>query len=409
VRGDKGEVVEYIAICQDTSDRRDLEARLRQSQKMEAVGRLAGGVAHDFNNLLTVITGYSERLLAQLDADDARRKAADAIKRAADRAAALTHQLLAFSRRQVLAPKVIDLNAIVGAMHKLLRRLIGEDIELVTIAGAGLWPVKADPNQFEQVIMNLAVNSRDAMPRGGVLRIETANVDLDAEFTRHHVGLQPGAYVMLAVSDTGCGMDEHTLGHLFEPFFTTKEQGKGTGLGLSTIYGIVKQSGGYIWVESEPGRGATFRIYLPRVHEAVDAQPVSGQEATAPRGWETVLLVEDEESVRLLLRDSLRRFGYAVVDAASGPEAIEIADRHDGPIHVLLTDMVMPHMNGWEVAETVMARRPGIKVIYMSGYIEHALPENRGLDAGIAFLGKPFSPDALGWKVREVLDRRNES
>ena len=404
VRDPNGRITEFIAFGQDTSGRRDLEARLRQAQKMEAVGRLAGGVAHDFNNLLTVITGYSERLLNGLGEGDPLRRGAEAIKRSADRAAALTQQLLAFSRRQILAPRVLDLNAVVTNMHKLLQRLIGEDIELVLRPGEGLGRVKADPNQVEQVLMNLAVNSRDAMEKGGTLTIETSNVEFNASYAARHVGLQPGNYVMLAVTDTGCGMSAETQAHLFEPFFTTKEQGKGTGLGLSTIYGIVKQSGGYVAVESELGRGSTFRVYLPRIEEALDAA-LSPQESTAPRhGSETILLVEDEEAVRNLLRDILRRFGYTVLEASNGPEAIEICHSHLGPIHLVITDMVMPQMSGWEVAEAVGMLRPKARIIYMSGYIEHVVVEERVLEAGVAFLGKPFTPETLGRKVREVLD-----
>jgi two-component system cell cycle sensor histidine kinase/response regulator CckA len=403
VRDAAGRITEFIAFGQDISGRRDLEARLRQSQKMEAIGRLAGGIAHDFNNLLTVITGYSERLLAGFGEDDPLRKGAEAIKRSADRAAALTQQLLAFSRRQILSPKVLDLNSVVGNMNKLLQRLIGEDIQLVTQPADDLGRVKADPNQIEQVIMNLAVNSRDAMPQGGTLTIQTANVTLDRPLATQHVGLEAGRYVMLTVGDTGSGMGPEVQAHLFEPFFTTKPQGKGTGLGLSTIYGIIKQSGGHIWVESEAGRGTTFRIYLPRIDEPADAAAAAETRA-APRGSETVLLVEDEDAVRQLLRDVLRRYGYTVLEAANGPEAIDLCRTHPGPIHLVVTDMVMPQMSGWEVADAVSALRPKTKLVYMSGYIEHVVVEERVLDTGIAFLGKPFTPEALGRKVREVLD-----
>jgi two-component system, cell cycle sensor histidine kinase and response regulator CckA len=404
VRDESGRITEFIAFGQDTSARRDLEARLRQSQKMEAVGRLAGGVAHDFNNLLTVITGYSERLLMGLADDDPLRKGAEAIKRSADRAASLTQQLLAFSRRQIMATKVLDLNTVVANMNKLLQRLIGEDVELVTRPASDLGRIKADPNQIEQVIMNLAVNSRDAMPQGGTLTIETSNVMLDKAYAARHLGLQPGPYVVLAVTDTGCGMDQETQSHLFEPFFTTKEQGKGTGLGLSTTYGIVKQSGGYIWVESEVGRGSTFRIYLPRIEEASDAASLVAEVRSAPHGSETILLVEDEEAVRHLLRDILRRYGYTVLEAENGPVAIELCKAFDGPIHLVVTDMVMPQLSGWEVADAVSALRPKARIIYMSGYIEHVVVEQRVLESGVAFLGKPFTPETLGRKVREVLD-----
>jgi PAS domain S-box-containing protein len=404
VRDEDGRISEFIAFGQDTSDRRDLEARLRQSQKMEAVGRLAGGIAHDFNNLLTVITGYSERLLVGLPDEDPLRKGAEAIKRSADRAASLTQQLLAFSRRQIMAPKVLDLNSVVANMQKMLQRLIGEDVELVTRAGADLGRVKADPNQIEQVLMNLAVNSRDAMPRGGTLIIETANLLIDKGFAARHVGVQPGPSVMLSVTDTGCGMDDDTLSHLFEPFFTTKEQGKGTGLGLSTTYGIVKQSGGYIWVESQVGAGTTVRIYLPRIDEVAEAPSATAEKSGAPPGSETILLVEDEEAVRNLLRDILRRYGYSVLEAENGPRAIEVCQAHPGPIDLVITDMVMPLMSGWEVADAVSSLRPKARLIYMSGYIEHVVVEQRVLESGVAFLGKPFTPETLGRKVRQVLD-----
>jgi signal transduction histidine kinase/CheY-like chemotaxis protein len=404
VRDDAGRISEFIAFGQDTSDRRDLEARLRQAQKMEAVGRLAGGIAHDFNNLLTVITGYTDRLLGGLRSDDPLRKGAEAIKRSADRAASLTQQLLAFSRRQIMAPRVLDLNHVVANMNKMLQRLIGEDVELVTRLAPDLGRTKADPNQLEQVIMNLAVNSRDAMPRGGTLTIETSNAQLDRSFAARHVGLQPGSYVMLSVIDTGCGMDAETQSHLFEPFFTTKEQGKGTGLGLSTTYGIVKQSGGYIWAESEVDHGTIFRIFLPRMEESAELPPPAPEVRAAPHGSETILLVEDEEAVRHLLRDVLKRYGYTVLEAEDGMRAVEICREHEGPIDLVVTDMVMPQMSGWEVADAVSSLRPKARVIYMSGYIEHVVVEQRVLESGVAFLGKPFTPETLGRKVREVLD-----
>jgi two-component system, cell cycle sensor histidine kinase and response regulator CckA len=408
VRDASGRIIEFIAFGEDISGKRDLEARLRQSQKMEAIGRLAGGIAHDFNNLLTVITGYSERLLSGLADDDPMRKGAEAIKRSADRAAALTQQLLAFSRRQILSPKVLDLNTVVGNMNKLLQRLIGEDVQLVTKPAEDLGRVKADPNQIEQVIMNLAVNSRDAMPQGGTLTVQTANVTLDRPLATQHVGLEAGRYVLLSVGDTGCGMSFEVQAHLFEPFFTTKPQGKGTGLGLSTIYGIIKQSGGHIWVESEPGQGTTFRIYLPRIDEPADSV-AAVETRTAPQGSETILLVEDEDAVRHLLRDVLKRYGYSVLDAANGGDAIELCRSHPGPIDLVVTDMVMPQISGWEVADAVSALRPKAKIIYMSGYIEHVVVEERVLDTGVAFLGKPFTPEALGRKVREVLDGERQA
>ncbi len=382
---------------------RQSEERLLQAQKMEAVGRLAGGVAHDFNNFLTVIGGFGERLLRGLHAGDARRRDAEEIRRAAERASDLTRQLLAFSRRQVLAPKVLDLNAVVAGMGAMLRRLIGEDIDLVTVLDPALGHVKADPGQLEQVVMNLAVNARDAMPRGGKLTIETRNVELDEAYAGEHVSVNPGRYVMLAVSDTGCGMDAETRARLFEPFFTTRERGKGTGLGLATVYGIVKQSGGNIWVYSEPGRGTSFKIYLPRVEEAVEAAQAAGAIGGSLRGSETVLLVEDEEGVRTLVREVLVRHGYTVLAARHGGEALLICERHEGPIHLMVTDVVMPEMSGRELAERLAPLHPAMKVLYVSGYTDDAIVHHGVLDRRTPFLEKPFSPDALARKVREVL------
>lgn len=383
---------------------RETEAQLRQAQKMEAVGRLAGGVAHDFNNLLTVIRGYSELLLTRLPAGDPMRKDMEEVKKAADRATGLTRQLLAFSRRQFIAAKVLDLNALIANMDGMLRRLIGEDIvefcaELDPQAGA----IKADPGQIEQVIMNLVVNARDAMPRGGSLTIETKNVTVE-KGTRDAAGVAPGSYVLLVVRDTGQGMDAETKSHLFEPFFTTKEQGKGTGLGLSTVYGIVKQSGGSIIAESAPGRGTTFRIYFPRAEREVEGTGGGGDAVEPARGHETILLVEDEPSVRGLVQETLRLQGYTVLEARHGIEALLTGAKHVGPIHLLLTDVVMPQMSGPEVAEKLLALRPGIKVLYMSGYPDHPVFNQGGVNHETSFLAKPFSPSVLAKKVREILD-----
>lgn len=384
---------------------RETEAQLRQAQKMEAVGRLAGGVAHDFNNLLTVIRGYSELLLGRLGHTDAMRKDMEEIKKAADRASGLTRQLLAFSRRQFIAAKVLDLNALVANMDGMLRRLIGEDIiELCTELDSSSGAIKADPGQVEQVIMNLVVNARDAMPTGGRLTIQTRSVTIGKVARLDAVGMEPGSYVLLLVRDTGHGMDAETQSHLFEPFFTTKEQGKGTGLGLSTVYGIVKQSGGSIMVESAPARGTTFRIYFPRV-EAEAPGAAGAVEAIDPaRGRETILLVEDEPAVRGLVHETLRLQGYTVLEARHGIEALLTGTKYVGPIHLLLTDVVMPQMSGPEVAEKLLTVRPGIKVLYMSGYPDHPVFDQGGVSRETGFLPKPFSPQILAQKVREVLD-----
>ncbi|MBI4246528.1 MAG: GAF domain-containing protein, partial [Candidatus Rokubacteria bacterium] len=380
------------------------QSQLVQAQKMQAVGQLAGGIAHDFNNLITVIGGRAHMLLGQMPAGDPLRRDVDVINATAERAADLTRQLLAFSRKQVLDPKVLDLNRVVAEVAPMLRRLIGEDVELVTALGTGLGQVKADPRQLEQVLMNLAINARDAMASGGRLTIETSNVTLDAGYTREHVGTSPGPHVMLAVSDTGEGMDAETLARVFEPFFTTKGPGKGTGLGLATVYGIVKQSGGNIWVYSEPGRGTTFKIYLPRVYEAPEVAAPASPSSGAGRGSETILLVEDEEAVRQLARDILTAQGYTVIEAAHGGEALLISGRHAGPIDLLLTDVVMPHMSGRALAERLAPLRPRMKILYMSGYTENAVVHHGMLDAGTMYLQKPFTPDGLARKVREILD-----
>ncbi len=381
-----------------------LEDQLRQAQKMEAVGRLAGGVAHDFNNLLTVITGHCELLLRRLGEDGPGARDANLVLEAARRAGSLTRQLLVFSRKQVLAPTVLDLNEIVAEVEKILHRLIGEDVDLRTVLDPSLGLVKADQGQIEQVIMNLAVNARDAMPRGGRLTIETANVTLDGHYVRVHAGARAGAYVMLAMSDTGCGMDAETQSHLFEPFFTTKDPAKGTGLGLSTAYGIVKQSSGDILVYTEPGRGSTFKIYLPRVDAAAQAvrppDPVGGP----PRGSETVLLVEDAEGIRKLAHEILRLSGYSVLEATTCEDALAIGRQHPGPIHLLITDVVMPQMDGRQLARQLAPLRPEMPVLYISGYTDDAIVHHGVLDLGQAFLQKPFTVDALTRKVRDVLD-----
>jgi len=390
----------------DITERKKLEERLRQSQKMESVGRLAGGIAHDFNNLLTVITGYSELMLSQLEERSPLVKEVEEIKRAGERASSLTQQLLAFSRRQVLQPRVIDLNEVVSRVEKMLRRLIGEDVELRTVPGAGLWSVKADPGQIEQVLVNLVVNARDAMPGGGVLTIETGNVFLDEEYSLGHLPAQSGHYVMLAVSDTGVGMDERTKSQVFEPFFTTKESGKGTGLGLSTVYGIVKQSGGYIWVYSEPGKGSTFKVYIPRTEEREDGPRKAVPPVEDLRGEKTVLIVEDEESILKLSCAVLGGYGYAVLAARGGEDGLRIAGKHEGEISLLLTDVVMPGMGGRELYERILQQRPKIKVLYMSGYTDKAIVRRGVLDPGTSFLQKPFSPISLARKVKEVLEPR---
>jgi len=394
-----------LILATDVTEKRSLEAQLLQSQKIESMGRLAGGIAHDFNNLLGVISGYGELLRRRVAADPRLGRYVEDITKAADRAAGLTRQLLAFSRKQVLQPRILDLNEVVGETEKMLRRLIGEDVQLVTVFEEQLGSVRADPGQMDQVLMNLAVNARDAMPRGGRLTIETGNVVLDRTFAHQHPGVEPGPYVMLAVSDTGHGMSPEVLARLFEPFFTTKEAGKGTGLGLATVHGIVKQSGGHVWVYSEPGKGATFKIYLPRVDgpgTPVEAPAGAGE---LPRGTETILLVEDEASLRELVRECLEGGGYTVLPARHGAEALEIAERHGGCLQLLMTDVVMPGMSGRELAERLRARRPDVRILYMSGYTDDAVVLHGVLAADMAFLQKPFTADALARTVREVLDR----
>jgi len=403
--GQSGGVV-FELFAEDVTERRVLEQQLRQSQKMEAIGRLAGGIAHDFNNLLMVISGYTEFLLERLGDAPELRAPAQEIGSAAQRASALTRQLLAFSRKQMLAPKIVNLNEVVTENLKMLTRMIGEDVDLVMVPAPEVWAVRADAGQIEQVIMNLAVNARDAMPSGGKLTMETANVTLDEDYVRVHAPLQPGDYVMIAISDTGAGMDAETQSHIFEPFFTTKGL-KGTGLGLSTVYGIVKQSGGYIWVYSEVGKGTTFKIYLPRVPAAspvVSPVVVPANTDKVEAGKETILLVEDEANLRYLARQFLEKQGYKVIEAADGAVAMQIAVAHEGVIHLLLTDVIMPGMNGRELAQRISEIRPNTRVLYMSGYTENVVGHNGTLDTGIRLLQKPFNLRDLKRMVREVLD-----
>jgi two-component system cell cycle sensor histidine kinase/response regulator CckA len=393
-----------LIVCEDITDVRRLEEQLRHAQKMDAIGTLSGGVAHDFNNLLTVIKGYSNMVLSRAP-DEEIRADIEAIDEAAERAASLTRQLLAFSRRQVLQPKVLNLNALVANMDKMLRRMIGADVEIITVTDPDLGSVKADPGQIEQVIMNLAVNARDAMPHGGKLTLETANADLDETYARDHIGVQPGPHVMLAVSDTGIGMDAKTQARIFEPFFTTKELGKGTGMGLAMIYGIVKQSSGSIWVYSERGHGTTFKVYLPRVDEQADRLPREERPAATVRGTETIVLVEDDRQVRELARSILTVYGYSVLVAENTQSVAPMCEQYAGRIHLLLTDVVMPEISSKELLRQVVVRQPDIKVLYMSGYTTNAIVHYGVLDTGTFFLQKPFTPTALVSKVREVLDK----
>ena len=403
IRNDVGVPVSVLGLAEDITGRRLLEEELRQAQKMEAIGRLAGGVAHDFNNLLTAILGYADMLRGAMAPGDARIEEVVEIQKAGERAAGLTRQLLAFSRKQILSPKVLDLNGVVRDMEKMLRRLIGEDITLVTRLDPALDAVRADPGQLEQVIVNLAVNSRDAMPDGGTLTLETANRRLDNALNLELVQLEPGTYVTLTVTDTGIGMTSEVQDHLFEPFFTTKEQGKGTGLGLATVYGIVKQSGGEVLVESAPGRGTTFRIYLPTATEEVAAR-AKEPEPELPGGSETILAVEDEDGVRRLMRQILLRAGYNVLAAPDGEAALAILRPHAGPVHLLLTDMVMPGMTGRELADRATALRPETRVLYVSGYADRGIVRDGQLDPATSLVPKPFTPAILLSRVREALD-----
>jgi PAS domain S-box-containing protein len=399
----KDDSLDYFEVfAEDITERRSLEKQLLQSQKMEAIGRLAGGIAHDFNNLLGVILGHSDILGQQIGANDRLRKSVEATRHAAERAAALTMQLLAFSRKQVIEPTVIDLNASVMEIEKMLHRVIGEDIELAIKLQPELGRVKADAGQLSQVLMNLAVNSRDAMPNGGKLVIETANAELDDTYVRQHLGARPGPHVMLAVSDTGIGMDSETLSHIFEPFFTTKETGKGTGLGLSMVYGIIKQSNGYIMAYSEPGRGTTFKIYFPRTEESVSAHKKT--EEIIPGGSETILIVEDELALRELACVLLEDAGYTVLESFGVEDALETAKDVGRTIDLLLTDVVMPRMDGRELANQMVAIRPNLKVLYMSGYADDVIMHRGILTQGTVLVQKPFTKSTLLRKVRETLD-----
>ena len=393
------------ALQHQLAERKQLEAQFLQAQKLEGIGQLAGGIAHDFNNLLTAISGYADLIWDALPSDQPIRSDLEEIRKAVTRASGLTRQLLAFARKQIIEPRVLNLNDLIGDMDKLLRRVIGEDIGLVTRPDPGLGCVKADPGQIEQVIMNLAVNARDAMPNGGKLTIETHNVLLDSSYAREHQGVIAGSYALLAVSDTGVGMDSDVQAHAFEPFFTTKGQGKGTGLGLATCYGIVKQHGGNIWVYSEVGQGTTFKIYLPHVDEHVSAASAQLAAQTLPRGQETVLVVEDETAVRELITRVLRAQGYQVLEAINGAEAIRVAEaRAPAAIDLLLTDVVMPELGGQAAAAHIGARNSSMKVLFISGYTDSAIVHHGRLAEGLAFLHKPFTPTVLTRKVREVLD-----
>lgn len=397
-------VVGAAAITRDITERKSLEAQLRQAQKMECIGRLSGGIAHDFNNLLNVIIGYSDILEGEINGNAELRKGVHEIKKAGQRAAGFTRQLLAFSRQQVLEPKVLSLNTVVSDIGKMLLRLIGEDIELITTLAAIQGRVKADQGQIEQVIMNLVVNARDAMPHGGKLIIETTDLFLDDAYARQHSTVAPGQYVMLSVTDNGVGMNKETQDHIFEPFFTTKEQDKGTGLGLSVVYGVVNQSGGHIDVASELGKGTTFKIYLPLAQEAVEKQTRSTIAASSLKGSETILLVEDEASLRDLIRRLLTQSGYTVLDTGSGPQALEIAREHQQSIHLLLTDVVLPGISGTVLPGEIVKQRPGVKVLFMSGYTANHVAAQHVLEAGTFLLEKPFEADALRHKVREALN-----
>jgi signal transduction histidine kinase len=404
-RDAQGRPTGTLSIGEDITERQRLEQQLRQAQKMEAIGRLAGGVAHDFNNVLTAIFGYTDLMSEDLPPDSPMRHDIAEVRKAAQRAAGLTRQLLAFSRQQVLEPVVLNANELIEDFEKMLGRMIGEDVELRLTLARDLGNVRADPGQVQQVLMNLVVNARDAMPTGGKLLIETANADLTQHYVDMHQPVVPGQYVMLAVTDTGVGMNADIKTRIFEPFFTTKEKGKGTGLGLSTVYGIVKQSGGYVWVYSEPGRGTTFKIYLPRV-DAPTQPPSAPREATRLTGTETILIAEDDEILRRLTKGLLEKAGYRVLDAENATVALAAARAHPGPIHLLLADVVMPGGSGRELARQLAEFRPDTKVLYVSGYTDDAIVHHGMLEPGLDFLPKPFTPAALARKVRDVLDAR---
>lgn len=401
--GDEGRSKIYEVIAENVTERQNLEKQFLQAQKMEAVGRLAGGVAHDFNNALGVITGYAQLLVPTLSPEDPRRKQVEEIGKAGKRAASLTRQLLAFSRQQVIRPVLLDLNAVVTDVDDMLRRLIGEDIDLAIVPDSKLKSIKADPGQIEQILMNLAVNARDAMPQGGKLIVETANSEVGEAYVRLHPFVKPGKYIVLSVSDTGCGIPKDLQAHIFEPFFTTKEPGKGTGLGLSTVYGIVKQNNGHITLYSEVGQGTTFRIYLPQFEEPVATVSIDAPRPL-PRGAETVLLVEDEDGMRELARECLQSRGFVVLEARDGKMAMEIAESHSGPIHLLLSDLIMPGMSGRELAEKLSLLRPEMKLLYMSGYTHDLITQHGVLEAGTALIEKPFSIEDLLTRIRDMLD-----
>jgi len=414
IKDSKGKPIGFRGIARDITERKraeeekaSLQEILRQSQKMEAIGGLAGGIAHDFNNLLTVISGNCQLSLLELKGGDPLKGNIEEIKEATDRATSLTRQLLAFSRRQVLDMKVLNLNTIIRELEKMLRRMIGEDVELVTSLADDLGMVKTDPGYIEQVIMNLAVNARDAMPSGGKLIIETNNAELDEPYARSHVAINPGLYVKLCVNDTGMGMTPEVKERLFEPFFTTKKKGKGTGLGLSTVYGIVKQSGGNIWVDSEPGLGTTFNIYLPRVDETLEEMRKKVKKEELPGGGETILVVEDEEDVRRLAVRILERQGYTVLEASCGNDALVLSKERKEPIHMVLTDVVMPGMSGPQLTGQLIHLHPKMKVLYMSGYTDNAVLHHGVLEEGVNYIQKPFTIDGLMKKMREVLDKNS--
>jgi two-component system cell cycle sensor histidine kinase/response regulator CckA len=412
VNDDQGRMVYYEGLVEDLTERRQAqealrtaEGRLLQAAKLEAVGRLAGGVAHDFNNLLGVIMGYADLMMKRIAADDPLKRNLQEIQKAAERASTLTKQLLAFSRRQVLQPRVLDLHHTIGEVETMLKRVIGEDVDLVTVLREGVGQVKADPGQVQQVLVNLAVNARDAMPDGGTLTIETANADLTEEYARRHLGVTPGPYVLMAVSDTGTGMTSEVQAHIFEPFFSTKGPEKGTGLGLATVYGIIKQSGGNIWVYSEPGKGATFKVYLPRVSDGDTSGELVDPEAAPVGAYETVLLVEDDDKVREVVALALRQAGYTVLEARGGASALAVGATRVAPVELLITDLVMPGMSGRELVERWRGKHPETRALFMSGYTDVSAHQHSGLPAGASFIQKPFAPSALARKVREVLER----